>query len=129
MEYNFARAPLTAAFTATCMAAKRLHDDRIGRTGVTHLFRLDPDLEIQVQKFAGDASGTFLKLHHLDATQLMAQLARLGATEIDSPAGPVQVGFLEQATSQIGVGQLARHYHAAFRQGLRIFPYFASRCS
>jgi len=127
LEYNFARAPFTAAFSATCMAAKRLHDDRIGRTGVAHLFRFQPDLEIMVQKAASVEGNDFLKLQQMDQTQLLAELARMGEHEIDSPEGPVQVGFLEQASSTVGVAQLARHYHAAFRQGLRIFPYFASK--
>ena len=127
LEYNFARAPLTAAFSATCMAAKRLHDDRIGRTGVAHLFRFQPDLEIMVQKAASVEGNDFLKLRQMDQAALLAELASIGEHEIDSPEGPVQVGFLDQAAGEAGVAELARHYHAAFRQGLRIFPYFASK--
>ena len=127
LEYNFARSPFTAAFSATCMAAKRLHDDRIGRTGVTHLFRFQPDLEIMVQKAASSEGNDFPKLQQMDLSALLAELARIGEHEIDSPEGPIQVGFLEQASTGAGVAQLARHYHAAFRQGLRIFPYFASK--
>ncbi len=32
LDYNFPRTPLVAGFTATCLAAKGLHEDRIGRT-------------------------------------------------------------------------------------------------
>ncbi len=127
LDYNFPKAPLAAGFTATCLAAKKLHDDRIGRTGVTHLFRLDPDLEILVQRSATEAAGKVLRETPLDRVSAMAALARLAGEEIDSPAGPVQIGTLEHASTQRGIDEMARHYHAGFRLGLRIFPYFASR--
>lgn len=127
LDYNFSRAPLSAAFTATCMAAKRLHDDRIGRSGVIHLFRLDPDLEILVQRGAANDGGTLLKSLSFDADSLMRELASLAGHEIDSPEGPVQIGTLAQAATEKGISELARHYHAAFRLGHRIFPYFAAK--
>jgi hypothetical protein len=51
----------------------------------------------------------------------------LAGEEIDSPEGPVQVGTLDHASTERGIAELARHYHAGFRLGLRIYPYFASR--
>lgn len=127
LDYNFSRAPLVAAFTATCMAAKRLHDDRIGRTGVTHLFRLDPDLEILVQRAGTAEAGFALKSHPLDVDRMIAELTALAGEEIDSPEGPVQIGTLEHASTEWGIAELARHYHAAFRMKHRIFPYFAAK--
>lgn len=127
LDYNFPKAPLAAGFTSTCLAAKLLHDDRIGRTGVTHLFRLDSDLEMLVQRTATQDSGKMLREMPLNRESGMAELARLAGEEIDSPAGPVQVGTLEHASTERGIAEMARHYHAGFRLGLRIFPYFASR--
>lgn len=127
LDYNFPRSPLAAGFTATCLAAKRLHDERIGRTGVTHLFRLDPDLEILVQRAAATDRHRAAEARLFEVESQMAVLARLGGEEIDCLEGPVQVGLLEHASTEQGVAQLARHYHAAFRLRLRIFPYFASR--
>lgn len=127
LEFNFPRSPLTAGFTATCLAAKVLHDERIGRTGVTHLFRFDPDLEILVQRTAIRDGGAILKGLSLDRTSAMEELARLGGDEIDSPEGPVQVGLLDEAATGRGLAEMARHYHAGFRLGLRVFPYFATR--
>jgi hypothetical protein len=62
-----------------------------------------------------------------DREKAMSELTRLAGDEIDSPEGPVQIGILEQAATQRGVAEMARHYHSGFRLGLRIFPYFASR--
>jgi hypothetical protein len=127
LAYNFPRSPLVAGYTATCMAAKRLHDDRIGRTGVTHLFRLEPDQEILLQRTAAEERGAVLRDSSLDRDALMAGLAALGREEIDTPEGPVQVGVLADAFTVRGIGALARHYHAGFRLGLRVYPYFAAR--
>ncbi|MCX6876548.1 MAG: BrxE family protein [Verrucomicrobia bacterium] len=127
LNYNFPKAPLAAGFTATCLAAKRLHDERIGRTGVTHLFRLEPDLEMLVQRTATKEAGKLLREMPFDRELSLSELARLAGEEIDSPEGPVQVGLLEDASTHCGITALARHYHAGFRLGLRIYPYFASR--
>lgn len=127
LDYNFPRSPLAAGFAATSLAAKRLHDDRIGRTGVTHLFRLDPELEILIQRAASSDGGRVLKSIAFDTESLKAELATLAKGEIDSPEGPVQVGVLEHAGTERGFTELARHYHAAFRLGHRIFPYFAAK--
>jgi hypothetical protein len=127
LDYNFPKAPLAAGFTATCLAAKRLHDEWIGRTGVTHLFRLEPDLEMLIQHTATTDGGKMLRELPIGRESSMAALTRLAGEEIDSPEGPVQIGTLEHASTERGVAELARHYHAGFRLGLRIYPYFASR--
>ncbi len=127
LDYNFPRAPFSAAFSATIQAAKRLHDERIGRTGVTHLFRLESELEMMVHRSAAGEGLEALKSTSLERESLMRELAGLGGSEIDSPEGPVQVGDLSHASTDRGLAQLARHYHAGFRLGLRVLPYFASK--
>lgn len=127
LDYNFPKAPQAAAFTATCLAAKRLHDDRIGRTGVTHLFRFDSDLERLIGQFTSKNAGEILGSISLDSESAMRELTRLAGEEIDSLEGPVQIGTLDQASTTCGITEMARHYNAGFRLGVRIFPYFASR--
>lgn len=127
LDYNFPKSPLAAGFTATCLAAKGLHDERIGRTGVIHLFRLEPELEMLVQRAASREAGQMLRGLPLDRYSCLAELTRLAGEEIDSPEGPVQVGVIQDACTHRGIAEMARHYHAGFRLGLRIYPYFASR--
>jgi hypothetical protein len=129
LAYNFPRAPKVAGFTATCLAVKRLHDERIGRTDVTHLFRLPPELEILLHRETGKDNGHFLRSCPLDKDWLMSEIQRLAEHEIDSPEGPVQVGLTEHAATRKSVAQLAAHYLAGFRQRRPILPYFASRPS
>jgi hypothetical protein len=80
-----------------------------------------------IQHTAAKEAGKVLRELPIDRESNMAALARLAGGEIDSPEGPVQVGTLDHASTERGVAELARHYHAGFRTGLRIFPYFASR--
>ena len=49
-EYNFPRAPGYAALNATTAAAKRLHDERIGKRRCAHLFRLALADEVPIQR-------------------------------------------------------------------------------
>lgn len=127
LDYNFPKSPLAAGFTATCLAAKGLHDERIGRTGVTHLFRLEPELEMLVQRAASRDAGEMLRGLPLDRASRIADLSGLAGEEIDTPEGPVQIGLLPELATQRGVSEMARHYQAGFRLGLRVFPYFAAR--
>jgi hypothetical protein len=55
----------------------------------------------------------------------MSLLGELADGEIDPPDGPVQIGTHDDCASEAGVTELARHYHAAFRTGRTILPYFA----
>ena len=126
LEDNFHHSALLAGFTATCLAAKLHHDSLIGRTRVIHLFRLNPDLEILVQRTAIENSTTALQSFALDWDSCIAKLAYLAGEEIDSPEGPVQIGTLNHASTARGVAELARHYHASFRLGFPIYPYFAA---
>jgi hypothetical protein len=126
LVHNFPRAPLVAGFTATARAAKLVHDNRIGRTGVQHLFRVEPDLEtVLARRMASEGTRVFESVPR-DEAGLLATLAQLAVEEIDSPPGPIQVGRTGALTSRAGIQQMAAHYEAAFRSRTQIFPYFAA---
>jgi hypothetical protein len=57
----------------------------------------------------------------------MRDLVRMADHEIDTPEGPVQVGFTADVDSPEALASMARHYQAGFRLGIRVFPYLASR--
>jgi hypothetical protein len=44
---------------------------------------------------------------------------------ISVDAGPVQIGTIEDAFTEAGLSELAKHYFAAFRQEVLCLPYFA----
>lgn len=127
LEYNFPRHPLLAGFSATCEAAQRLHDDRIGRRNTYHLFRLPAEREMEIHRIAAADGGQ--RLRTIDPTReaAMAVLERLAAESVDAPEGPVQVGDFRDVNRTRGVEEMAKHYLSALRRGTVSLPYFASR--
>ena len=119
-EYNFQRSAFAAAMTSTVAAARLHHDDKIGKARVGHLFRFTFPMERAVhQILQNQTKGLMVK-------KPMAVLEELAEGEIDSPDGPVQVGKMDDIVTRQGLLELARHYHAAFRSGRVILPYFAA---
>lgn len=57
----------------------------------------------------------------------MALLEEITEMAIDPPEGPVQVGYLDDCWTESGLAELARHYHAAFRNEVEVLPYFAEK--
>jgi hypothetical protein len=124
-EYNFPRHPLVAALGATTLAAKLHHDERIGKSGIWHLFRLPTHIEVQLHQQIA-STPDFLMPALLEQSAAMSFLAELADGEIDPPDGPVQVGSPDACASREGISEMAKHYHAAFRAGRTILPYFAT---
>ena len=123
--YNFGRAPLLASWTATAAAAKRLHDDRIGRPRTFHLFRLPLAEEIRIHDAAAHDRGELLRGMKLSSDELMNFIEETARESIDAPVGPIQVGGLEDAFTDQGLRELAKHYLSAFQRGVQCFPYFS----
>ena len=124
-EYNFPRAASYAALNATTSAAKRLHDERIGKRRCVHLFRLALADEVSIQRAIQPEEHVFLDpvlQRHEDALKVLEAESR---EVISVDAGPVQIGTIEDAFTEPGLSELAKHYFAAFRQEVQCLPYFA----
>lgn len=124
-QYNFPRNAAFATLTATCVAAKRLHDDRIGRRQCVHLFRMPLHDEVSIQQVwqsAGRDMGDVIPSKREEAIQGIAAICD---EMITVEAGPVQVGSRKDAFSAHGLDELAKHYLAAFRQNVTCLPYFS----
>jgi hypothetical protein len=124
-QYNFPRAPDYAALNATVAAAKRLHDERIGKRRCVHLFRLSLPHEVLIQRTLqhnGRELIDSLPRRREDAFKL---LESEGQEVISVEAGPVQIGTITDAFTESGLSELAKHYFAAFRQEVQCLPYFA----
>lgn len=119
-EYNFQRSAFAAAMTSTAATARLHHDDKIGKARVGHLFRFTFPMERAVHQILQTQTKEFT------VKKPMAAIEELAEGEIDSPEGPVQVGKLDDIATRQGLLELARHYHAAFRSGRVILPYFAA---
>jgi hypothetical protein len=125
LQETFPRTALEAGLRSTSQAARSLHDSRIGRVGVFHLFRLPVDKEDILE-------AAVPQLRTLDPQKLItskeAALAELGtmAKAKSTPAtGPVRVAAPAAVFTPTAVSEMAAHYHAAFAGGSQCFPYFS----
>jgi len=125
--YNFARSHVSAAIAGATFAARKIHDDRIGRKGTRHLFRFDGGLERAIHREILEADQRQLASLIASKETAMAELERLATQTVDAPEGPIQIGKLGQEESEAGALELAAHYLSGFASGRQVFPYFANR--
>ena len=115
----------SACITAASEAACRVHDERIGKGRVAHLFRLSTDEEMKLRAELGKL--TVAEITSLCSPQAASQfLENLAAgTKSSEAAGPVQIGSLKDLESPKVLARLAATYAVGFKSGTRVFPYFA----
>jgi hypothetical protein len=126
LETTFPRTALQAALRSTSEAARLVHDARIGRIGVFHLFRFPIDKEDRVEAHTTELTGSGA-IGYLDSREAaLAELARLAESRITPLQGPVQVGLEKKILTPSSVSDLAAHYLSAFSAGTQCFPYFTA---
>ena len=124
LTINFPRTAVSAGVNSVTEAAKRLHDERIGKGGVYHLFRLPTSMEqnIHNQLLREGQEQVLPFLDSIDTA--VAHLKSLVSNSVGAPEGPVQIGTVKNVQTGTAVQELAVHYHDAFRNQKRCFPYF-----
>lgn len=125
LEATFPRTARAAALRSTTEAACSVQDQALGRIGSYHLFRLPPALEDRLEHAVDrlDWVAASPGLGSRDAA--LETLRRAADALIKAPEGPVQVGVERRLLTPTAVRELAAHYHSAFQDGVRCFPYFA----
>ena len=125
LEDIFPRTAHAAALRSTTEAACIVHDHSLGRVGNYHLFRLPPALEDRLQQAIENVDWvTSAKQIALPDTA-MEILQQLADAVVKAPEGPVQVGVERRLLTSTSIHELAAHYHSAFCDRIRCFPYFA----
>jgi hypothetical protein len=125
LETTFPRTFAFASIRSTSEAARLVHDSRIGRVGVFHLFRLPVDVEDQVEAHISEPAYEYVGKVTSSQDAALDELIPLLESEIAAPEGPVQIGIPKRILTRTAISELAAHYHSAFKQGLQCFPYFA----
>lgn len=125
-RYNFVRSHASAAVSGAVVAARHVHDERIGRTGVRHLFRLDAGLERAVHREILEADQDELRVLIADPFAVADALRAFATQTVVAPEGPVQIGRLGEEEHEEAVVDLAAHYLSGFTTGRIVLPYFAS---
>lgn len=124
LTVTFPRTAMVASLTSVTEAARRLHDERIGKGGVYHLFRLPLPAEEQLHQMLLESDWAFLKDEIKDRATAMETLRKQAKDGLRAPEGPVQVGTGKNMLTSFALEELAKHYHDAFSRSIQSFPYF-----
>jgi hypothetical protein len=121
----FPKTSAAAAVNGTVRAAQEVHDERIGRIGVRHLFRFDGGLERDLHREILHADPEQIMALMPDWETALAALKGLVVQTVNAAPGPVQIGRFGQETAPDAVTDLAAHYYDAFTNNRLVYPYFA----
>ncbi len=124
LEVNFPRSAFAAGVHSVTEAARRLHDARIGRGRVFHLFRLPAVTEEKVHLELMNADSAPLLNAIQSRDEALEALKRIASSTVDAPDGPVQVGTLRRLLSDFAIEEMAKHYYDAFTSEKQTLPYF-----
>ena len=124
LAYNFPRTTLSAGVQAASHAAMRLHDERIGRQGAFHLFRLPHALEREVHAQVAGRGADAFAASLVDRDAALTELGVLGAQETKEAVGPIRVTTVARILHQSSITKVATVYHRAFTDDAPSFPYY-----
>lgn len=129
LEMNFPRSALSAGVHTAGAAAQRVHDDRIGKARVFHLFRLPYRFEDHIHAWLLNSDQDALWSRITDKDVAKANLRELSGRAVQAPEGPVKVGSEEDIDSLHAVQTLASYYLASLDQGRGSLslPYFTAK--
>lgn len=123
---TFPRTALSAAFVSASEAARSVHDLRIGRVSVFHLFRFPAELEDALQVSALKSLDPHWSEAFFETTRALDELKLVAQREISAVVGPVQIGNVSDALKPTTISAIAAHYHAAFTAGVQSYPYLGN---
>ena len=127
LQTTFPRTAHMAALRSTVEVACTIHDKALGRIGTYHLFRLPAGIEDHLEHAyeKTDWIESWGKITSRDVA--MDFLQRTADAFIKAPEGPVQIGVAHRILTVTAIREIAAHYHSAFQDGIRCFPYFAPK--
>jgi hypothetical protein len=122
----FPRTALQASIRSTGQAARIVHDSKIGRVGMFHLFRLPVDKEESLEGLVDEVSRLDISAWTASKDAALEELGKIASVKVSAPQGPVRIGVETEMLSPNAVTRLAAHYHSAFSGGFQCFPYFGA---
>ena len=126
LAINFPRSSFVAGVTSVSEAARRLHDSRIGKGGVYHLFRFPLSIEESIHNILMGFDSTVLIPDLKDKEAAVSKLKSLIDSTVEASEGPVQIGTEKQIQKEFTIAELAKHYLDAFTNGKQVLPYFSA---
>ena len=127
LEPIFARTAKLARYHGATEAARRRHDESVGAGQVFHLFRLPEEFEQNLHTAMQGEAGEWPAFWALrDSATALEALAMLADATVTVHEGPTAVGSIADVLVPKLAQVTAGAYLAAFRQGVRTYPYFVN---
>jgi hypothetical protein len=120
------RSHVATGVIAACEAARRVHDARIGKGRVYHLFRLPQTTEQKLQRYTLTRDAATLVTAFEGKDNALHTLETLAKDPDDAPDGPIRLGGGKTLSSSTIVSKLAGMYLGAFRSSKQTMPYFTT---
>lgn len=124
LERSFPRDPFQAGLHSVTVAARKLHDESIGKGDVAHLFRLPHAREQRLAEMLRKLEVSLQE--ELSSQENALEALKETAVEVPDAVGAVQIGSGLTLTSESSVAAMAGHYYRGFTNGHTIFPYVTS---
>lgn len=124
LEITFPRSVFSAAITSVTEAAKRVHDNRIGKGHVYHLFRLPLPLEQQIHAHLQSYKSDKIISDIADRDSALKILKSMVNGDSKQAEGPAQVGTENDLYKPLSIKQMAKLYINAFENSKEVYPYF-----
>ncbi len=121
----FPKSFFAAATNSATEAARQIHDARIGKGRVFHLFRLPHAMEQKIHRYLLELDPDQATGWLVSKDAALQQLAQMASKSTSTAVGPVQVGTSATLTASATPGILAGLYLDAFQSNSRRMPYFA----
>jgi hypothetical protein len=125
IERLFPKTSRVAAIESAAEAAKRVHDEAIGKGQVCHLFRFAPEFEETLHGIAVSMSPGEIESICASPDAARRELDDAAEGSVEAAVGPKQIGALDSALHPTSIAKLAAHYLSGFDAGTPVFPYFA----
>lgn len=109
-----------AQMTGTFEAARRVHDEAVGVGQAFHLFRLPEKIE---QALFAEARKCRLEEW---GDSCLEDLKTISPHTVAAQPGPIHLGSADMLKCDSWVPLIAGHYYAAFKNGIKSFPYFSA---
>jgi hypothetical protein len=114
-----------AQYSGVTEAACRVHDEHIGVGQRTfHLFRLPEAVEQRLFDLLQRGGDAVPRVDSPESAEDVLNQMATGLMEVKP--GPIRIGFVDMVESPIGPATLASYYRAAFKSGVKCFPYLNS---
>jgi len=127
LRFNFPRTAFLAGVTSVSEAARKLHDERVGKGMVYHLFRLPFNIEERIHEILRDMNEDTSRKLITNKENALKLLEGFIDSTVDAPEGPVQIGTTSIIISEFSVREMAKHYANAFQEEKKTFPYFSDK--